>query len=78
MKRDDALEAVQLPALSQLEVNELYDFVAKKLRISLKELQSYETMELKSFSDYKNQSTLYSIASMVFKIFKGDISGAKR
>lgn len=78
MKRDDALEAVQLPALSQLEVNELYDFVAKKLRISLKELQSYETMELKSFSDYKNQAPLYSIASMVFKIFKGDISGAKR
>ena len=78
MTREDALENIQVPALSQHEVNELYDFVAKKLRIPLKELQNYQTMKLKSFSDYKNQALLYNIASMLFKIFKGDISGAKR
>ena len=78
MTREDALEKIQVPALSQHEVNELYDFVAKKLRVPLNELQNYQTMELKSFSDYKNQALLYKIASMLFKIFKGDISGAKR
>jgi hypothetical protein len=35
-------------------------------------------MELKSFNDYKNQALLYKIASMLFKIFKGDISNTKR
>ena len=78
MTREDALEKIRVPALSQHEVNELYDFVAKKLRIPLKELQNYQTMKLKSFSDYKNQALLYNIASMLFKIFKGDISNAKR
>ena len=78
MTRDDALEAIQLPALSKLEVDALYDFVAKKLRISLNELEKYQDMDLKNFSDFKNQAPLYAIASMLFKIFKGDISGAKR
>ena len=78
MTRDDALEEIKASALSQHEADELYDFVAKKLRIPLKELQSYQTMERKSFSDYKNQAPLYNIASMLFKIFKGDISNAKR
>ena len=78
MTRKDALEKIQVPALSKQEVNELYDFIAKKLRVPMKELQKYQTMELKSFTDYKNQALLYKIASMLFRIFKGDISNTKR
>jgi len=52
--REQALEELSHPALTEEEGKELFTQVASKLEISEKELQSYFDMPIKGYDDYKN------------------------
>ena len=78
MSREDAIRSLKEPALNEIEIKNESNFVAKKLRISEKELQSYFLMPKKTYKDYKNISIVFKIATMLFRLMKGDTSGARR
>lgn len=61
MTRDEALEQLSHPSLSEEEGRELFKQVAEKLEISEEELQSYFDMPIKGYDDYKNSKKLLSL-----------------
>ena len=72
MLREDALEQLKQPSLSEQEGEELFNAVAEKLEISREELKSCFDMPLKSYKDYKNQEKMFAIGSKFLKILKMD------
>jgi len=72
MTREEALEKLKEPPLSKKESAELFTQVAEMLEISEEELRSYLTMPLKTYKDYKNQSTIISIGSKILYLLKID------
>jgi len=70
--REEALEKLKEPPLSEKEAAELFTQVAKMLEISEKELRSYLTMPLKTYKDYKNQSAIIAIGSKIMYFLKLD------
>jgi N-acetyl sugar amidotransferase len=78
MSREDAINSLKKPALNEIEIKNEFNFVAKKLRISEKELQSYLLMPKKTYKDYKNISIVFKIATTIFRLMRGDTSGARR
>lgn len=77
--RNNALERLSKPSLSDDEAEKLETFVADKLQISLDELISFRLTAGKSHRDYKNQEFFYAIGSSIAKLFSTfDSSGAKR
>lgn len=67
MERDDALERLKYPPLTEEEGELLFDQVASMLDISREELQKYFDMSLKSYKDYNNQEWLFNIGSKVLR-----------
>tara|TARA_B110000879_G_C11173591_1_gene514819 strand:- start:1315 stop:2463 length:1149 start_codon:yes stop_codon:yes gene_type:complete len=78
MTREDAINLLKKSALSELEIKTESNFIAKKLRISLKELREYRDMPIKTYKDYKNISYIFKLGTIIFRLMKGDISGARR
>ena len=72
MTRQEALEKLQNPPLSEKESKELFTQVASILEISEEELHEYATMPLKTYKDYKNQNYLYGIGSKIMYNLKLD------
>jgi len=73
MTRDQALRALQAPALDPEEVPAMLDYVAKKLRISRAELDAICTQPPKRYKDYPNSenSILVRLAKRVYKRLRG-------
>jgi len=69
MTREEALENLKAPALSDEEVRKDFEFISKKLGISEAELSTYLEMPLKSHLDYPNQQRLFNIGAQVMKYF---------
>ena len=65
MKREDALEALKKPAMSEDEARQEFEFVAKKLGITTEELQSYMDAPNKSYRDYKNQKGVFDLGMKI-------------
>jgi N-acetyl sugar amidotransferase len=78
MSREEAINSLKEPALNQTEIKNEFNFVAKKLRISENELRGYLTIPKKTYKDYKNISFVFKIATLIFRLMKGDTSNAKR
>jgi len=72
MTREEALEKLKEPPLSEKESAELFTQVAAMLEISEEELRSYLRMPLKTYKDYKNQSTIITIGSKIMQFLKVD------
>jgi N-acetyl sugar amidotransferase len=72
MTREEALEKLKHPPLSEQEGEELFNLVAEKLEISSGELTSYLTMPLKSYKDYKNQKKMFAIGAKFLRVLKMD------
>lgn len=72
MTREEALEKLKEPPLSEKESAELFTQVAEMLEIFEEELRSYLTMPLKSYKNYKNQSAIISIGSKILYFLKID------
>jgi len=65
MTRPEALERLKTPALNNLEASLLKSYVADKLHISVSDLDRFEGLEKRTFTDYKNMSDIYSFGAKV-------------
>ncbi len=78
MTREEALKKLDEPALTKIEIEKEFDFVAKKLRISTDDLKTYLNMPIKTHKNFKNISYIFKLAAIIFKLAKADTSGSKR
>ncbi len=67
MSRDEALEILKTPPLTEEESNELFTQVAEKLGISEEELMSYHELP-KKYLKYKNNSWAFKIGIKLYTI----------
>ena len=69
MTREEALVRLETPALTDLEAKLLKSYVADKLHISVTDLDGFEGLEKRSFTDYKNMGDIYSFGAKVLSAF---------
>lgn len=67
MSREDAMEILKNPPLSEEESKELFKQIADKLEISEEELKKYHEMEIPNIK-YKGQEWLYSMGIKFFTL----------
>jgi N-acetyl sugar amidotransferase len=67
MTRDDALERLKKPAYDPATIDEDFEYIATKLRISVAELRNYHEMPLKTYKDYKNREWMFDLGAKVLK-----------
>jgi len=77
MTREDALEKLKHPAYDPKTIKQDFEYIATKLGISIKELQSYMDSPNKTYKDYKSQENIYNIGAKVMR-FLGLEKGGKR
>ena len=70
MTREEALRCLKTPAYDPASIDQEFEHVATKLRISTDELSHYLTMPKKFYWDYKNQER-YSTLVQVLKTWLG-------
>lgn len=67
MARNEALERLKTPAYDPGAIDEDFEYIATKLRVSVDELRGYHEMPLKTYKDYKNQEWLFDFGAKVLK-----------
>lgn len=67
MTREEALEKLKLPAISDEDAKHDFEYIATKLDISVEELQKYFEQPNKTYKDYKNQQSLFDFGAKVLK-----------
>jgi N-acetyl sugar amidotransferase len=77
MTREEALEKLKKTAYDPQEIKHEFEFIANKLGITVEELQSYFTMPLKTYKDYKSQESIYMFGAKVMRTI-GLERGGKR
>ena len=77
MTRDEALKKLEACPYDQESIHTDCEFVANKLGITTDELESYRTMSIRSYRDYKSQRFIYAGGAAVMRIL-GWEKGGKR
>ena len=77
MTRQDALMKLKQPAYNPKTIHQDFEYIARKLEISVEELQSYMDAPNKTYRDYKSQQNIYNIGAKVMRLF-GLEKGGKR
>ena len=77
MTREEALERLLKPAYDPKTIKQDFEYIATKLGISTKELQSYMDAPNKTYKDYKSQDNIYNIGAKVMRAL-GLEKGGKR
>ena len=77
MTREVALQKLKSPAYDRETIHQDFEYIATKLGVSVKELQSYMEAPNKTYKDYKSQDILYNIGAKVMR-FIGLEKGGKR
>lgn len=72
LSRQEALNIMEKKPLSNEEQTQLFTQIAQSLHISEEELQSYFSMPLKYYTDYKHYDWLFSIGSKALYTMKID------
>lgn len=67
MTRDEALEIMRSPAYDEEKIKEDFEYIAKKLQISVEELQEYFDAPNKTFRDYKNREWFFVLGAKIMK-----------
>ena len=67
--REEALQKLKMPSYDPETIDEEFDYIASKLRITSDELRKYRDMPLKSYKDYANQERLFDVGAKVLKFF---------
>ncbi len=65
MTRDEALAALEHPPYDPELIQQDFDYIAAKLRITPEELRGYHEMSLKNYWDYKNRSGWYEAGERI-------------
>lgn len=68
MTRDQALDRLKTPALSEKEAKTEFEYVAKKLEITTEELQGFMDSPNKSHRDYRNQEWVFDLGAKVMRL----------
>ena len=71
MSRDEALDILSRPPLSEEEAKELFSLVARKLEVSEEQLKEWHSMP-KSTRVYKNSKWLYRFGEKLFMLMGKD------
>ncbi|MDA9573185.1 N-acetyl sugar amidotransferase [Flavobacteriaceae bacterium] len=77
MTREDALEKLKHPAYDPKTIKQDFEYIATKLGVSIKELQSYMDAPNKTYKNYKSQDNIYNIGAKVMRLL-GLEKGGKR
>lgn len=67
MTRNEALERISRPEISEEIMAEDFEYVAKKLNLSVSELQELFKGENKTYRDYKNNMLLITLGTKIMK-----------
>lgn len=65
MTRDEALEKISKPAYDENMIAQDFEYIAKKLEISVQDLQTLLEGENKTYRDYKSRMQLINLGTMV-------------
>ncbi len=77
MTREEALDKLKTPAYDEAQIAHEFEYIATKLGITVKELQTYMDAPNKTYRDYKNQQGIYELGAKVMRFF-GLEKGGKR
>lgn len=77
MTREEALKKLKEPALDESTVRQEFEYVAKKLRISVEELQGYLDTPNKTYRDYRSQESFYRVGSWAMKALGLELGGKR-
>jgi hypothetical protein len=67
MKREEALEKLKKPAYNPETIEDEFNYISTKLRITPEELRTYFTMPKKFYWDYKNQKNMFNFGAKILK-----------
>lgn len=67
MTREEALSKLAKPAYDPDTIDDEFEYIANKLRISVDELRSYHEMPKKWYWDYPNQEAMFDFGAKVLK-----------
>lgn len=77
MTRDEALKELSNKPYDENTIHQDIEYIATKLGITVRELNSYMTMERKSHKDYKSQEGIYLLGARIMRVL-GLEKGGKR
>lgn len=77
MTRHEALAKLDEPSYDEATIAQDIEYVATKLGISVRELQSYMDAPNKSYRDYRNQAWTYDLGAMAMKAFGLEVGGKR-
>ncbi|MFM5466249.1 N-acetyl sugar amidotransferase [Aeromonas veronii] len=69
MTREDALDKLKTPAISDEDAKHDFEYIATKLDISVEELKKYFDQPNKTYKDYPNQESMFNFGAKVLKFF---------
>jgi N-acetyl sugar amidotransferase len=67
MNREEALDALKIPAYDPFTIEDEFNYIATKLGILPEELREYFTMPKKFYWDYKNSQTIFNLGAKFLK-----------
>ena len=67
--REDALEILKEPPLSEVEIKNEFKFISNKLDITEDELKSFLEIPKKFFWDYSNNYKVLSLGEKILQLF---------
>jgi len=70
MDREAALEALKKPAYNPETIQDEFNYIATKLRITPDELRGYFNMPKKFYWDYKNQEKVFNLGAKFLKFIR--------
>ena len=68
MTREEALEKLKKPAYDPFTIEDEFNYIATKLGITPSKLRDYFNSEKKSYTDYKNQVSVFKMGAKVLKL----------
>ncbi len=77
MTREEAVEKLSTPPYDEETAKQEFEYVAKKLGITVEELQGYLDGPNKSYKDYKSQEGIYRIGAKVMKCLGMELGGKR-
>jgi N-acetyl sugar amidotransferase len=77
MSREEAMEKLSGPACDEEMIEHDFEYVATKLGVSVKELQSCMDLPKKTYNDYKSQQAIYNIGAKALKMLGLEVGGKR-
>jgi len=68
MTRDEALVRIAQPAYDEKSIAQDFEYIAKKLDLTVSELQEIMNGENKTYRDYKNSMSLINFGTNILRI----------